>query len=354
MTDKKGDSTPHGCTSFSLETRGLHPAALTDILTDIRDAVCALSRLAERLANETHGKCSSVPVPPASPSPDPVSPKPRTKPTPPRPEPAQESPILLDVINQLLVSKARVGRQDGWIRTLRCSLELFAELRGRRPIHTLTTVEIEDWVNGQEWSSRTIRNRLAHLQELWRFASARGWVSGPSPVLAVERPNETAPPAPQIHTPEQVRILLRAARHQDLSVMRHLAIRYFAGLRTAEAIRLTEANIRPHHIEVPGWAAKTRQRRLVDISPNLRAWLDLGGELPMTNEKRARWIAQRAQIEWPHNVTRHSWCSYHLAMHSSAASTSLQAGHSEAMLFRHYRAIVTREQAEEYWSILPL
>lgn len=206
----------------------------------------------------------------------------------------------------------------------------------------------------QDWSARTIKNRLAHLQELWRFAASRGWVSGPSPVSAVEKPLETAPPIPQIHTAEQVRILLRAARHDDLSVMRHLAIRYFAGLRTAEALRLTEKNIRPHHIEVPGWAAKTRQRRLVDISPNLRDWLNLGGELPMTNAKRARWIAQRAKIEWPHNVTRHSWCSYHLALQESAAKTSLQAGHSEAMLFRHYRAIVTREQAEEYFSIRPM
>jgi len=338
MTDKSDDSTPHGCTSFPLKKAAPPDAPLTDILTDFVAATQALASLGTRLAAlvQKRGPQFSS-LPPSAPA-----------------APVQESPLVVDVINQLLVAKARAGRNDAWIRALRCSLEQFSRNgRGRRSLHTLTAAEIEDWVHHQGWSPRTVKNRLAHLQELWRFALARGFVTGPSPVLSVERPTASAAPAVAIHTPDQVRTVLRAAQAQDLSVMRHLAIRYFAGLRTSEALRLQEQNIKPHHIEVPGWASKTRQRRLVDIPDNLRDWLALGGQLPMTNEKRARWIAQRAGVPWPHNATRHSWCSYHLALQESAARTSLQAGHSEAMLFRHYRAVTTQDQAREYFEIRP-
>lgn len=45
--------------------------------------------------------------------------------------------------------------------------------------------------------------------------------------------------------------------------------------------------------------------------------------------------------------------SYHLAAFESAAKTALEAGHSEQMLFNHYRAVVTQETALEFWSIRP-
>lgn len=58
-------------------------------------------------------------------------------------------------------------------------------------------------------------------------------------------------------------------------------------------------------------------------------------------------------ILWPHNVTRHTFCSYHLAAFGSAAQTALEAGHSEAILFTHYRELVTPEAASKFWSIRP-
>jgi integrase len=63
--------------------------------------------------------------------------------------------------------------------------------------------------------------------------------------------------------------------------MRCLAVRYFAGLRTSEAVALAEAEIKEGFIEVTARKAKTRRRRLVEIQPVLRAWLDLGGVLPL-------------------------------------------------------------------------
>ena len=41
------------------------------------------------------------------------------------------------------------------------------------------------------------------------------------------------------------------------------------------------------------------------------------------------------------------------ANNESAAKTALQAGHSEEMLFGHYREIVTAETAAEFWELTP-
>ena len=58
-------------------------------------------------------------------------------------------------------------------------------------------------------------------------------------------------------------------------------------------------------------------------------------------------------LPWPHNVTRHTFVSYHLAGGENAAKTALEAGHTEQMLFAHYRELVTPEAAAEFFAIFP-
>jgi hypothetical protein len=43
--------------------------------------------------------------------------------------------------------------------------------------------------------------------------------------------------------------------------------------------------------------------------------------------------------------------SYHFAHWQNAAETASQCGHSEAVLFAHYREVVTPEAAAEFWSL---
>jgi integrase len=136
-------------------------------------------------------------------------------------------------------------------------------------------------------------------------------------------------------------------------------VRYFAGLRSSEATRLAESEIKPGFIEVTARKSKTRRRRLVKIEPCLAAWLALGGELPLRDfNNRYRWFTAALKTEkgitWPHNVTRHSFVSYHLAQFQNAGKTALEAGHTEQMVFAHYREVVTAASAAAYWNILPL
>lgn len=205
-----------------------------------------------------------------------------------------------------------------------------------------------------QWGHTTRKGLVTDLRTFFSWCQRRGWLDH-NPALAVDKPRPLDRP-PGIHTPEQVRLILATAHALDRDVMRLLAIQYFAGLRPAEAARLTEAEILPSgYIVVSAAKSKTRQRRLVQILPNLAAWLQAGGQLPVINlTRRFRRVRAAAGIPWPPDVTRHSFASYHLARWRSQDKTATELGHrSSAMLFAHYRELVTPEAAREFFSIRP-
>ncbi len=264
------------------------------------------------------------------------------------------SPSLADLVNEFLLSKARSGRADRYLRQLHVTLCGFARGREGQSAAGIAAREVESWLHSHGWQPRTQAGVLLDLRNLFNFAVRRSYLAA-NPALAVDMPRFDSPP-PGIHTPDHVRQVLQLAG-ADPVVRRVIALRYFAGLRSAEALRLTEENILRGYVEVPAAKSKTRQRRLIPIQPNLRAWLALPGQLPLTqaNDRLAALSGRvrAAGIPWPHNVTRHSFCSYHLARWQNAARTALEAGHSEAMLFAHYRELVTLAAARAFWRITP-
>jgi integrase len=77
---------------------------------------------------------------------------------------------------------------------------------------------------------------------------------------------------PEIFTVDELASLLAKA---PADVLPCLAIGAFAGLRTAELLRLEWENVYLDrgYIEVSARKAKSAQRRLIRIADNLRAWL---------------------------------------------------------------------------------
>ena len=56
---------------------------------------------------------------------------------------------------------------------------------------------------------------------------------------------------------------------------------------------------------------------------------------------------------WRQNALRHSFVSYRVALTGDVARTSLEAGNSPKMVFRHYREIVDEEATKAWWAITP-
>ena len=291
----------------------------------------------------------------------------------------QPDPVsVVEGINEFLRAKARAGRSDRYLRQLRVSLVSFQRGRARVPLAEVTISDLEQWMGASNWAPRTQRGYLSDVRVLFNFCIRRG-LCAENPAAAVELPEDDCLAPPGIHSPEQVAEVLECARGFDLDVCRALAVRYFAGLRASEAMRLRESEIhpatfgpaapglvlRPGLLEVTASNAKTRRRRLVTIQPALEAWLRVGGSLPLTCvNNRMRYftahLRRRTGIECPQNVARHSFVSYHLAHLQSASVTALEAGHSEEMIFSNYRELktlsgelITPEVAARFWEIRP-
>ena len=263
---------------------------------------------------------------------------------------------LNQAVKEFLHAKARAGASDVHLKRLGIALKSFASGhgRGRAPVAAVTAAQLEKWLHEGEWAPKTARNYLTDTSIFFNYCLNRGYIER-NPARGVLQPKTKTMTSIEIHTPDQVRTILDTARKACLDVCRHLAVRYFAGLRTSEAHLLREIHLKLDQglIEVPAANAKTRRRRLITIQPNLRAWLDLGGELRPLGVMTVRKVVRLSKVAWPSNVTRHSFVSYHLAHFKSAAGTALEAGHTEQMLFAHYRALVTPDAAKEFWAITP-
>jgi integrase len=155
--------------------------------------------------------------------------------------------------------------------------------------------------------------------------------------------------------------LLKNANDQGL--LPYIALALFAGLRSAELMRLDgkDVNFEERAVVVGQQVAKKRSRRVVEMCDALYAWLiplkPLKGAIVDTREFPDNLDALKgaAEIEsWPHNGLRHSFGSYHLAFRGDAVKTAQQMGHrSSDVVHNHYKALVLKTDAEKFWSLKP-
>ena len=136
-------------------------------------------------------------------------------------------------------------------------------------VRELISQDVADYLEGLKLHSRSFNNHLSMLRTFFRFCQARGWLSKHSDQLSrVERRSATGSDI-EIFTPGELRGLLAAAPPH---VATCLAVQAFAGVRTAELLRLRWHDLerRGGHIEITARQAKTASRRLIPILPNLR------------------------------------------------------------------------------------
>ena len=116
-------------------------------------------------------------------------------------------------------------------------------------------------------------------------------------------------------------------------------------------------------ILVKGRNAKDRQRRLVHVHPVLADWLELGGDMPPKNLRRrfqtVRLAAGLARMEsdklvgWEQDCMRHTFASCSLVTFGEEKTIKAMGHGDYDMLFGHYRALITPEQAAAFWQLTP-
>lgn len=267
---------------------------------------------------------------------------------------------MADVITECLKAKAESNIRPYYLKMLTYVLELFRDECVAKDIQEVATEHIEKWFSIHKWSPRTRLSNLSFLRVLFSYAVKRRYVAS-NPVKDMELPIiEHRPPV--ILTVKQAGTLMENCVKRDKALAPFLAIQLFAGIRPHEARRLSWADVQNGHIRIDSSKSKTRRRRLVTVTPTLKAWLKLGGELPP--KQKGQYIYERIKrltldakgktvVPWSHDVLRHTAASMMLPK-IGAWKTALELGHSEQVLFRHYRELVTAADADSFFRIRPM
>lgn len=271
-----------------------------------------------------------------------------------------KSPTIADAIAEYTESRKVRGLRVRSMQSIRYALTPLQREKGAVLVAQIQPADIERILESR-WPGAV--SRATALRQMAAFFAwcLRRQYSPRNPAAVIDKPvvEVTRPRILTIHEAER---LMRTTEETDPEMVGYMAICLFAGLRPeSELMRLTrdEINLSRRFIEILP-RAKTRSRRLVTIRDNLHAWLAQWwgrGVDPCPQHLRDRWREIRAKAgwsaeAWPRDCMRHSWVSYSYAL-LGEVETAMQAGHSASVLHQHYRELVTREDAERYFAILP-
>jgi integrase len=258
------------------------------------------------------------------------------------------------------------------LKDLGQKLSAFVDDFGGRPIHEITTPELDRWIRSLNVSGTTRNSYKRVLGVLFGFA-VRMEYSLKNPARGIEKASEQIT-KPGILTLPEAEALLRATGADFVPA---IAIGLFAGLRPeAELWHLDwrSINLADKLIDVTK-SKNSISHRFVKISDNLVAWLApyakksgqviFGRDSYYTRLQSARHRAAETLESqskeslnlrlWAQDTMRHTFATMHYAHFRSAAETAAELGHSASlrMMQRHYLNRVTPSEAQAFWQIVP-
>lgn len=265
-----------------------------------------------------------------------------------------------DAVKRLVESKRATGLSERHLYSLENRLSRFAAQHVQRSLASFTLRDVEQWLHALPVSAQTANHYKAALHSLFGYGVKLGACVA-NPVSGIDS-RKVVRSAPSILTPAQLSALLTACS-EDGEMLAYVAVGAFAGLRSAEIMRLRwqEVKVLRGFITVGAQNAKTSQRRLVPVCAALRQWLapvaKTAGLLAPTMNFRRRFHAARQAAglleNWEGNELRHSYASYRLAETQNAAQTALELGNSPSILQAHYKELTTPEDAAAWFAVKP-
>lgn len=266
---------------------------------------------------------------------------------------------LADAVERYLVMRDKDWSADTF-RHVRLHLRRLSE-RFTGDLGEVTAEGARRWLADMGSAGRSIWPHQKDAAAFFARAVREGWVSA-DPFAGIDRPKDGAAEEVSVLSPADAQKLFAACAREPVVV--RLALEAFGGLRNASAQRLMPEDIRwsERGILLPADKHKSGRRHYLEGLPeNLWAWLDAWRDRPeawawrgsqLMHAKSAAFTL--AGVRNPKNVLRHSFASYHVALHQDAAKTALLMQHTgQVMLYRHYKGVATQADAEKYFAIRP-
>lgn len=283
---------------------------------------------------------------------------------------------LQTALKLYLDEKERDGLRPRTLQAIKASIMRFIRATDDPWTHEVTHQQVEGYLRGL----RSADGQGKASKKFWNntLNDLRGFFAwSASPDKATNRPFTFENPAAAVraYDARQVREEQRARpittdlvtlqrlfsvlyRWKGGAMVRYFALAYFAGIRPAEIQRLAGReeeliNLKTRTITIPANISKTRHERHIMISENLAAWLE-AFPAPVTCGNFGRMLTEvKKHFRITHDETRHSFISYHVALHRSLGDAALQAGNSESIIKRHYLNLHPREEGGQYFRIVP-
>jgi hypothetical protein len=261
-----------------------------------------------------------------------------------------------------------------YYQTLRNHRNAWEPEFGKRFIDTIAPEEYLAFLSKSKYSPKSMRNLFGTLSSLLRWAAKKNqrFISKDKTEMETNFPSEKEV-TPEFYTPDELCAIFAATEPRFLA---YTALMAFGGTRRSEASsrKLTRKNIlfAERMIRLGPEITKTGTGRALNIPDNLQVWLDrfapekgpIAKIIKITPpdeavlklcgvEDSSGGCAKKKPKFTKDNALRHSFCSYHIALHRNSELTSEVAGNSVDMLKKHYKALVSTVAAEQWFNITP-
>lgn len=219
------------------------------------------------------------------------------------------------------------------------------------------------WIGAKKEAERRRVTRAARAFFRW-CAAQEPQIATVDPTHGIEVSSQgSGGEAEFLTVPEVEKVMNAAGKYRSA-----LALLLFAGIRPEELAGRAKDPLRWKHVRVdekmiriPAEISKTGKPRIVEgIPATVWRWLEPQQDHTPISPGRTRQALRIAQAaiaprEWPHDATRHTFCTYALAHTSDAGKVSHWSGHegNPTMLQRHYRGLATKAEAEKFFALLP-
>jgi integrase len=272
--------------------------------------------------------------------------------------------LMTALVEDFIWSRIELGRDVRTIQTYRHVLRALARAFPLRHAHEMTREDLKAWRRSQGWSPATQNKAMGHVRGLFKWAIAEKH-AGLDPCEGLEEVT-VSPAEVEVLSLRSCEALLMTGLKVP-RFMPFLVLGLFRGMRRSELERLRweEINLESGSVIASAAKVKTRRRRVMELTPQMRAWISAAGwteEMMQTgpvapSNLKVLWPKfwrQAGLPRWPHNGLRHTFASMHYAMHQDEAALQAILGQRSAdVLHTNYRALKTRGEAERFFALMP-
>ena len=213
-------------------------------------------------------------------------------------------------------------------RTARCFFRQFREKMKNCLLNGVSPNDAHRYIYGnKKWNETSRNTHLRHLRALYSFAKHKGYVTiNPFESVPFAKPRNGAVRAKVLSVEDAKKLLQFALDEGNKSACAAMALVLFCGVRVEEVERLTWnlIDLDSDQPSVDVEHAKNGRRRVNDIPANAVHWLKLcrskGRIAPENYGKKMQRLRRRAKIDYKQNAARHSFASYHVAIHKPEAA----------------------------------